>query len=158
MAFSFEGKGMYSIFVFAKCCGSIYSSDKAWQQCAQQTEKSYSHTKSAVSRQVYVHALLVQHLYSVFFQYMVWHCPTSETASMQGRQKNWLKYTYFTELKKITSRIHSKLFELFFSFFQVDQISLLFVRFHEKSLQLTVQVCCLFYFLLHSTFCKRKIE
>jgi len=26
------------------------------------TEKSHSHTNSAVSRQVYVHALLVQHL------------------------------------------------------------------------------------------------
>jgi len=25
---------------------------------------------------------------------------------MQGRQKNWLKYTDFTELKKITSRIY----------------------------------------------------
>ena len=123
---------MYPIFVFAKCCWSVYSSDKAWQECAQQTKKSYSHTKSAVSRQVYVHALLVQYLYSIFSQYMVWHRPTSETASMQRRQKNWLKYTDFTELKKITSRIHSKLFELFFSFFQVDQISLLFVLFHQK--------------------------
>ena len=36
----------------------------AWQACAQQTEKNHSHTNSAVSRQVYVHALLVQHLYS----------------------------------------------------------------------------------------------
>ena len=67
---------------------SIVQSDKAWQECAQQTEKSYSHTKPAVSRQVYVHALLVQHLYSVFFQYMVWHVPALETASMQRRQKN----------------------------------------------------------------------
>jgi len=36
-------------------------------------EKSQSHTNSTVSRQVYVHVLLVQHLYSVFFQYdSVW--------------------------------------------------------------------------------------
>jgi len=46
---------------------------------------------------------MVQHLYSVFFQYMVWYGPTSETAWIQRRQKNWLKYTDFTELKKITS-------------------------------------------------------
>jgi len=44
---------------------------KAWQACAQQTEKIYYHTNSAVTRQVYVDAPLVQHLYSVFFQYMV---------------------------------------------------------------------------------------
>jgi len=37
----------------------------AWQECAQQTEKSHSHTNFAVSRQVYVHVLLLQHLYSV---------------------------------------------------------------------------------------------
>jgi len=62
---------------------NLLQSDKAWQECAQQTEKSYSHTKSAVSRQIYAHALQVQHLYNVFFQYMVWHVPKSETASMQ---------------------------------------------------------------------------
>ena len=62
---------------------------------------------SAVSGQVYVHVLLVQHLYSGFFQYIVWYGPTSETASMQRRQKNYLKYTDFTELKKITSRSYS---------------------------------------------------
>jgi len=39
-------------------------SGKSWQECAQQTEISHSHTNSAVSRQVYVHALLVQHLYN----------------------------------------------------------------------------------------------
>jgi len=33
---------------------------KAWQACAQETEKHHSHTNSAVS--LYVYALLVQHL------------------------------------------------------------------------------------------------
>jgi len=46
---------------------SSTDSGMAWQEGAQQTEKSYSHTKSAVSRQVSVRALLGQHLYSVFF-------------------------------------------------------------------------------------------
>ena len=50
--------------------------------------ENHSHTNSAVSRQVYLHDLLVQHLYGVFFQYMVWYGPTSETALMQRRQKN----------------------------------------------------------------------
>jgi len=38
---------------------------------------------------------------------MVWYGPTSETVLMQIRQKNLLKYTDFTELKRITSRIYS---------------------------------------------------
>jgi len=42
-------------------------SGKAWQERAQQTEKCNSHTNSAVSHQVYVHTLLVQHLYSVYY-------------------------------------------------------------------------------------------
>jgi len=79
----------------------------AWQECAQQTEKSHSHTNSAVPRQVYTHAVLVQDLYIIIFQYMVWYGPTSETAWIQRKLKNWLKYTNFTELKKITSRIYS---------------------------------------------------
>jgi len=66
------------------------------------------YTTSAVSHQVYVHALLVQHLLHVFFQHMVWYAPTSESVWMQRRQKNWLKYTDFTELKKVTIRIYSK--------------------------------------------------
>jgi len=67
-----------------------FQSNKAWQESAQQIEKSHSHTTSAVSRQVCVHALLAKRLYrpSVFFQHMVWYGPTSETAWMQRRQKN----------------------------------------------------------------------
>jgi len=34
-------------------------SGKAWQACAQKTEKNHSHTNSAVTRQVYVDALVV---------------------------------------------------------------------------------------------------
>jgi len=79
---------MYPICVSAVLLVNLLQSYKVWQECAQQTEKSYSHTKAAVSRQVYVHAPLVQHLYSAFFEYMVWYGPTSETASMQKRQKN----------------------------------------------------------------------
>ena len=43
-----------------------------------------------------------------------------------------------------------KLFYLFFTFYQVFLISLLFDL--KKRLQLTVQVCCLFYFLLSRFF------
>jgi len=59
----------------------LLSGSKGWQAYAQQTEKNHSHTNSAVSRQVYVHALLVQHLLvqqSVFFQYVIWYGPKSE--------------------------------------------------------------------------------
>jgi len=53
---------------YSKCAGC-----EAWQQRAQQTEKSHSHTNAAVSRQVHVYALLVQHLYSVFFNIWFWY-------------------------------------------------------------------------------------
>jgi len=60
---------MYPISVFAMhCCWSVHF----WQACTQQTEKNHSHTKSAVSRHVYVHVLLVQHLQRVYFQHSVW--------------------------------------------------------------------------------------
>jgi len=49
---------------------SSFHQSGAWQACAQQTKKNRSHTTSAVSCEVYVHAPLVQHLYSAFFN--VW--------------------------------------------------------------------------------------
>jgi len=62
-------------------------SGKARQACAQKTEKNHSHTNSAVSCRVYVHALLVQHLWSVIFSilYMIWYGPNSENVYMQRR-------------------------------------------------------------------------
>jgi len=57
-----EYKEMYPIFVFAVLLFSSLLSAKAWQACAQHTEKKHSHTNSAFLRQVFVHALLVQHL------------------------------------------------------------------------------------------------
>jgi len=56
-----------------------------------------------------VHALLVQHLYSEYFQYMVWYGPTSETVWMQRKQKNWFKYTDFAEQDNKSNLL--KLFE-----------------------------------------------
>jgi len=98
-------------------------------------EKPYSYTNSAVSRQVYVHALLVQHLYSVFFQYMVWYGPTSETAWMQRRQKKWLKNTDFAELKKITSRIYSTVRTVFPNLFMAN------APFSNKQISIAPQPC-----------------
>jgi len=83
--------------------GKFTPNGMAGQVCAQQTEKSHSHINSAVLRQVYPHALLVQHLQSLLFQHIIWYGPTSETACMQRWHKNWLKYTDFPELKKITN-------------------------------------------------------
>ena len=50
MAFKFEGKEMYPIFVSAVLLVNSLQSGKAWQACAQQTEKRQSHTNSADSR------------------------------------------------------------------------------------------------------------
>jgi len=105
--------------------------ERLCEACAQQTEKNHSTQTLQFHVKVYVHALLVQHLQSVFFQYMIGYVPKSEKVWMQRRQKNSLKYTDCAELKKITIRSYSKLFDLF-SLFQVLQISLLFVLFDLK--------------------------
>jgi len=70
MAFKFEGERNITHLRFRKV---LLVNGKAWQERAHQTEKSHSHTTSAVSRQVYIHAQLVQHLHSVFFQHTVWY-------------------------------------------------------------------------------------
>jgi len=62
MAFKIEGKEMYPIFVFAMCCWSVHSKVLRLGKHAHSKQKKHSHTNSAVSRQVYVHVLLVQHL------------------------------------------------------------------------------------------------
>ena len=137
---------------------SSLQNGKAWQACAQQTDKKHSHTNSAVSRQVYVHALLIQHLQSVLFQHMIWYVPTSETVWMQRGQKNWWKSTDSAELKKINIRIYSNCSlysSLFFKSFKFRYCSFCLI---EKTLQITVQVCCLFYFLLLSRFFKGKVK
>ena len=61
--------------------------------------------------------------------------------------------------QKTTSRIYSRrrrqpveftqTVRITLLFFHVLQISLLFVLFHQKNLQLTVQKCYLFYFIVH---------
>jgi len=82
------------------------------------------------SRSGFPIATLVQHLYSAFFQYIVWHGSTSETAWMQRRQKNWLKSTAFTELKKITSRMYWKCtnYSLFFKSIKFRCCSFYFIK------------------------------
>jgi len=68
MAFKIEGKEMLTIEKYTpslfsqSVVGQFTTSGKAWQACAQQTENSRFHTNSAVSRQVYIHALQVLHL------------------------------------------------------------------------------------------------
>jgi len=150
MAFKFEGKEMCPIFVFANCCWSIHSKVVRLGKNAHNKQRKATPTETAVSRQVYVHALIVQHLYSVFFQSMVWYGPSSETAWTQRRQKNWSKYTDFTKLKNITIKIY--LNKSWSNFVTARFVSL------KNNLQLTVQVRCLFHFLLHSIVFKGKVK
>ena len=120
-------------------------------------EKPLPHKPCSFTSSLCRRPAIVQHLYNVILQYMVWYFPTSETAWMQRRQKNWLKYTNFTELKKITSRIYSNCSNyscLFFKSFQFICYSLCFI----KKIVLNGEVCCLFYFLLHSTFFKGRVK
>jgi len=63
---------------------------------------------------------------------------------MQRRQKNWLKYTDFTELKK-TSRITQTVRIILL--FRSSPSNFAAVRFVSlKNVHLTVHVCYLFYF------------
>ena len=89
---------------------------------------------------------------------MVWYGPTSETAWMQRRQKNWLKYTDFAEQKKIISRIYlncSNYSSLFFKFFKFRCCSFCFIK---RNLQLTLQVAAYFTFYLIVHFWKETFE
>jgi len=62
MIFKIEGKEMLHIFVFAKFCWSAHSEVVRFVKHLHSKQRRHSHTTSAVLRQVYVHALLVQHL------------------------------------------------------------------------------------------------
>ena len=122
---------MYPIFVFAKCCWSNYSKVIRLGKNAHSNQRKDSHTKSAVSSLCACPASSASIYSSVFFLYMVWHGPTSETASVHRRQKNWLKYTDFTELKTITGRIHSNCSNysyLFFKSFKFRCCSFCFIK------------------------------
>jgi len=72
MAFKIEGKEMYPIFVLANVLGQFTTKWLTFGKHAHSKQRNHSHTNSAVSRQVYVDALLVKHLQSAFFQYMIW--------------------------------------------------------------------------------------
>jgi len=54
---------------------------QTWQAYAQQMRKTIT-TQTLVSHEVCVHALLVQQLQSVIFQYVIWHSPKSEKVQM----------------------------------------------------------------------------
>ena len=123
---------MYPIFVFAKCCWSIHSKVVRLGKNAHSKQRKVTPHKLCSFTSSYLHALIVQYLYNVFVQCMVWHGPTPETAWMQRRQKNWRKYTDFTELKKITSRIFSN-FSNYSSLF-LSLSNFVFVRFLSKTI------------------------
>jgi len=78
---------MYPIIVVVKFCWSVHPKVVRLGMYAHSKQKSYSHTTFAVSHQVYVGALLVQHLYSVFFQCMVWYGPPLETLDAEKAEK-----------------------------------------------------------------------
>ena len=96
-------------------------------------------------------------VYRVFFRHIVWYGPSSETARMQRKQKKWLNNTEFAELNKINGRIYSNCSNCGSLFLKSLKFCCCSFYFIQKKLQLTVQVCCLFYFLLHSTLAKEKL-
>jgi len=73
------------------------------------------------------------------------------------RAEKLLNYTDFTAVKKITSRIYSNCSN-YPSFFSSPSNFVAVRLFHQRNVQRTVQVCCLFCILLHSTFFKGKVK
>jgi len=135
MAFKIGGKEMYLASLFSQCCWSVHSTTVvALGKHARSVQRKATPAQTpTVSCQVCVHVLLVQHLYSVFFQLSVWYGPTSEPGWVQRRHKYWSKYADFMELKKITSRIYSNCSNYSSFLFKVLHIPLLFVLFHSKT-------------------------
>ena len=133
--------------LLSQCCWSInmHTADK---------EKPLPHKLCRFTSSL--HALLVQHFLVNFFNIMVWYGPTSETAWMQRKQKNWLKYTDFTDLKKITIKIYSNCsnWSLFFKSFNFCCCSLCFIK------KCTVNCTSVLHILLliYSSFFKGKEE
>jgi len=72
-------------------------------------------------------------------------------------QNSWLKYTDCAELKKITIRIYLNCLIYSYLFCKYFKFRCCSFRLIEKKLEITVQVSCLFYFLL-SRFFKRKVK
>jgi len=95
----------------------------------------------------------VQHVFCVLFQHLVWS-NIRNSLDAEKAEKLIKKYTDFTELKKITSRIYSNCsnYSIFFKSFKFRCCSFCFIKIN---VQLTVYVHCLFY-LSHSTFFKGK--
>jgi len=62
MVFKIKGKEKYPIFDFAMCCWSTHSWMVRLGKHVHSKQKNHSHINSAVSHQVYVHALPVQYL------------------------------------------------------------------------------------------------
>ena len=149
MAFKFQSKEMYPSFVFAKCCWSIHSKGLARTRTANR-EKPLPYKLRSFKSSSYTYPASSTSIWCIFSIYgLVWsNIGNSLDAE---KQKNWFKYTDFTELKKITGRINSNTSNFSSLFFK--SIKLVAVRFVwlKNNLQLTVQVCCLFYFLIFAS-------
>jgi len=80
-----------------------------------------------------------------------------QLGSREGRKFD-LNIPIFTELKKIASRINSNCSNFSSLFFKSIKFSCCSFSLIKKQFTVAVQVCCLFYFLLHSTFFKGKVK
>jgi len=108
MAFKFEVKEIYPIFVFAKCCWSIHSKlVRLGKNAHSKQRKPLPHKPCSFTSSFCTCPAGWAKIYSAFFQHKGWYGPTSEKTLMHRKQKIWLKYSDFTELKNITSRMYS---------------------------------------------------
>jgi len=107
---------MFPIFLFAKRCWSIHSTVVRLGKNAHSKQRKASPKLTAVSRQVYVHGLLVEHYTVCFFN--IWFGVVQHQKQLryrESRQIDW-NISIYTKLKKITSKIYSN-FPNYYSLF-----------------------------------------
>jgi len=87
---------------------------------------------------------------------MLWYGPSSERVWMQRRKKNWLKYTDFTEPKKITRRIYSNCSNYSSLFFKPTKFHCFPFCFIKNKFRVNCTSVLLILLFIHSTFFKGK--
>ena len=107
MAFKIEGKEMNPIFVFTKCCWSVHSYVvKLGNHAHSKKRRTIPHKLCSFTSSLCAcpaSSASIECIFSIY--YLVWS-KIRKFICREGRKK-WLKYTEWSELKKITIRIYS---------------------------------------------------
>jgi len=100
-AFKIEGKEMYLIFVLAKCCWSVHS---LLVRLGKHAHSKQGKTIPTQNLQFHVKFMYMPYSFTIYrVNFSTYNLVWSKIRNSLDAEKaeNWLKYTNFTELKKI---------------------------------------------------------